>query len=61
MIRLAVLLLAFGLVHSAQAQTAQPPTAAKAKPAAQKTGATESKGRDTGLRAGPASAYSTAF
>jgi hypothetical protein len=36
MIRLAVLLLAFGLVHSAQAQTAQPPTAAKAKPAAQK-------------------------
>ena len=36
MIRLAVLLLAFGLVHSAQAQTAQPPTAAKAKPAAKK-------------------------
>ncbi len=36
MTRLAVLLLAFGLVHSAQAQTAQPPTAAKAKPVAKK-------------------------
>lgn len=38
MIRLAALLLAFGLVHAAQAQTAQPPAAAKAKPAAKKPG-----------------------
>jgi hypothetical protein len=36
MARLAVLLLALSLVHSAQAQTVQPPTAAKAKPAAKK-------------------------
>src|ERR1700733_12978546 len=34
MVRLAALLLAFSLVHSAQAQTVQPPAAAKAKPAA---------------------------
>jgi hypothetical protein len=36
MIRLAALLLAFSLVHSAQAQTVQPPAVAKAKPAAKK-------------------------
>ena len=36
MVRLATLLLAFSLAHSAQAQTVQPPTAAKAKPAAKK-------------------------
>jgi hypothetical protein len=36
MVRLAALLLAFSLAHSAQAQTVQPPTAAKAKPAAKK-------------------------
>jgi len=34
--RLAVLLLALSVVHSAQAQTVQPPAAAKAKPAAKK-------------------------
>jgi hypothetical protein len=36
MTRLAALLLALSLVHSAQAQTVQPPAAAKAKPAAKK-------------------------
>jgi hypothetical protein len=36
MVRLAALLLAFSLVHSAQAQTVQPPAAAKAKSAARK-------------------------
>jgi hypothetical protein len=36
MFRLAALLFALGLVHSAQAQTVQPPTAAKAKPAVKK-------------------------
>ncbi|MFH1340302.1 MAG: hypothetical protein ABIL01_03665 [Pseudomonadota bacterium] len=36
MVRLAALLIAFGLVHSAHAQTVQPPAAAKAKPAAKK-------------------------
>jgi hypothetical protein len=34
MVRLAALLLAFGLVHSAEAQPVQPPEAAKARPAA---------------------------
>jgi len=36
MARLAMLLLALNLVHSAQAQTVQPPAATKAKPAAKK-------------------------
>ena len=36
MVRLAALLFALSLVHSAQAQTVQPPAAAKAKPAAKK-------------------------
>ena len=36
MVRLGALLLALSLVHSAQAQTVQPPAAAKAKPAARK-------------------------
>jgi hypothetical protein len=36
MARIAVLLLALSLVHSAQAQTIQPPAAAKSKPAAKK-------------------------
>ena len=36
MIRLAALLLALNLVHSAQAQTVQPPAAAKTKPAVKK-------------------------
>jgi hypothetical protein len=39
MARLAVLLLVLNLVHSAQAQTLQPPAAAKAKPAASKAAA----------------------
>ena len=60
MIRLAVLLLAFGLVHSAQAQTAQPPTAAKAKPAAKNRRHRKQRPRHR-LRAGPASAYSHCF
>jgi hypothetical protein len=37
MVRLAALLLTFGLVHSAQAQTVQPPPPAKAKPTAKKS------------------------
>lgn len=52
MIRLAALLLAFGLVHSAQAQTAQPPTAAKAKPAAKKPAAPKAKA-ETAAASGP--------
>jgi hypothetical protein len=36
MARLAMLLLALNLVHSAQAQTVQPPAATKTKPAAKK-------------------------
>ena len=56
MIRLAVLLLAFGLVHSAQAQaqTAEPPAAAKAKPAAKKPVAPKAKA-ETPAASGPCS------
>ncbi len=53
MIRLAALLLAFGLVHSAQAQTTQPPAAAKAKPAAKKPAAP--KAAATPAASGPCS------
>jgi hypothetical protein len=52
MIRLAALLLAFGLVHSAQAQTAPPPPAAKAKPAAKKPAPPKAKA-ETSAASGP--------
>jgi len=55
MIRLAALLLvlAFGLVHSAQAQTVQPSAAAKAKPAAKKPA--PPKAAETPAPSGPCS------
>jgi hypothetical protein len=52
MVRLAALLLALSLVHSAQAQTVQPPAAAKAKPAAKKP-APPKAAADTPAASGP--------